>query len=242
MERPAYPCKKGNESASQDDFIKDIHKYCDRWCKRCRLSSLCRYYSLGVDQKGMDSEDPRNLTDYYNGTILLNKAMAVEMLTDRPVAKGDVQEPKEHFQDPLIVHARRISLEIHQWFQAFPDGKGDKRIKQLRQLSAGKKRCMDALESICYYPFLMVVKLEKAVISSKNKFNHSDTYANSKGSAKTALIAIDKTVEAMAVIIKEHPVHEDMILDFMIKLSKIVSKTEKRFPDSMNFIRPGLDE
>lgn len=168
--------------------------------------------------------------------------MAVEMLADRTDGGADLQAPKEHFRDPLIVHARRISLEIHQWFQAFPDGKGDKRIKQLRQLSAGKKRCMDALESICYYPFLMVVKLEKAVISSNNRYNNSDTYASSKGSAKTALIAIDKTVEALAVIIREHPEHEDMILDFMIKLSKIVSKTEKRFPDSVSFIRPGLDE
>ncbi|MFO7922466.1 MAG: hypothetical protein R6U58_02090 [Bacteroidales bacterium] len=49
-------------------------------------------------------------------------------------------------------------------------------------------------------------------------------------------------MEAWAVIIKEYPEHEDCILNFLIKLSRVISKTEKRFPATRSFIRPGLDE
>lgn len=62
------------------------------------------------------------------------------------------------------------------------------------------------------------------------------------GSAKIALVSVDRLIAAWAVILSENSEMEDEILDILINLAEIRKRTELYFPDARKFIRPGFDE
>ena len=62
------------------------------------------------------------------------------------------------------------------------------------------------------------------------------------GSAKVALIGIDRSLAAWAALRSHFPDQEDAILDFLLRLARIRRQAEKLFPNARAFVRPGFDE
>jgi hypothetical protein len=62
------------------------------------------------------------------------------------------------------------------------------------------------------------------------------------GSAKIALIAIDRSIAALGYMLERMPEYEDDLLNFLITLSKIKNKVLAAFPKAMEFKRPGFDD
>jgi len=65
---------------------------------------------------------------------------------------------------------------------------------------------------------------------------------DSDGSAKVALIAIDRSIAAWGEIRNVFPIRERDILDLIARLDRLRRKVEKEFPDARAFIRPGFDK
>ena len=65
---------------------------------------------------------------------------------------------------------------------------------------------------------------------------------DSDGSAKIALIAIDRSIEAWIKLLQLLPDHEDAIIPLLAALQKIKKSGEAEFPDARKFVRPGFDE
>jgi hypothetical protein len=65
---------------------------------------------------------------------------------------------------------------------------------------------------------------------------------DSDGSAKVALIAIDRSISAWGEIRKCFPEAGDKIIDLLVHLDRLRRKTEKTFPSARSFKRPGFDE
>ncbi|HEY2573494.1 MAG TPA: hypothetical protein VGH65_05465 [Verrucomicrobiaceae bacterium] len=65
---------------------------------------------------------------------------------------------------------------------------------------------------------------------------------DSDGSAKVALIGVDRCLAAWEVVRKLLPEHAAMALDFMLRLDRLRTKVETQFPNARNFIRPGFDD
>jgi hypothetical protein len=65
---------------------------------------------------------------------------------------------------------------------------------------------------------------------------------DSDGSAKVALIAIDRSMAAWGHMLKHFPGHRDQILSIIMHLDRLRRRVEKIFPEARNFIRPGFDE
>ena len=65
---------------------------------------------------------------------------------------------------------------------------------------------------------------------------------DSDATAKTALIAVERSISAWAVLLKLFKNNENEILDILVILKKIEKSAKNEFPDAMKFIRPGLDE
>lgn len=63
-----------------------------------------------------------------------------------------------------------------------------------------------------------------------------------KGSAKIAIIAITRTIEAFTFLHLHLHEKEDQLLDFLNHLSKIKKGLLTAFPDVMEFKRPGFDD
>ena len=75
----------------------------------------------------------------------------------------------------------------------------------------------------------------------KDARNSEITYDNN-GSAKIALIAVDRSVEAFSVLIADINENQDDLLYFINMLLKIKKLTERTFPNTRSFIRPEFDE
>jgi hypothetical protein len=65
---------------------------------------------------------------------------------------------------------------------------------------------------------------------------------DSDGSAKIALIAIDRSIAAWSGLREALGEDGDSILDLQAQLAAIRRETEKLFPKARAFIRPGFDE
>jgi hypothetical protein len=64
---------------------------------------------------------------------------------------------------------------------------------------------------------------------------------DSDGSAKIALIAIDRSIAAWGQMRQHLPQREDNILDILVHLDRLRRKTETVFPNAKAFVRPGFD-
>lgn len=101
----------------------------------------------------------------------------------------------------------------------------------------------DALEVVQWYLFFIDVKLSRAVSGRVDEAIEGDDGfpSDADGSAKVALVAIDRSIGAWARL-REHLEGEaDPILDLLVLLEKLRRATEQEFPRARAFKRPGFD-
>jgi len=130
----------------------------------------------------------------------------------------------------------------------------------------------DALEIIRWYQFLITVKLVRALSGASETSEEPDddddlsmdflsgfetmddddvdydeviartARMDANGSAKVALVAIDRSIGAWRALQISLPEKSDTIKPMLIELGALRSAAEARFPRARDFIRPGLDE
>lgn len=102
----------------------------------------------------------------------------------------------------------------------------------------------DAVQVIRWYQYQIYVKLMRAIRGNlEDKTEALDEYArDSDGSAKVALIAIDRSMAAWGEIREHFPLHDDNILDLLKHLDCLCRKVEEVFSAARGFIRPGFDK
>lgn len=102
----------------------------------------------------------------------------------------------------------------------------------------------DAFEVINWYQFQIQVKLQRASRSlrkAKEEMEPGIETEDANGSAKVALIGLDRSISAWAHVLKILPEEQDSLLPILSLLSKIRRKTEETFPKAREFKRPGFD-
>ncbi|MEA3208237.1 MAG: hypothetical protein QOE70_1294 [Chthoniobacter sp.] len=65
---------------------------------------------------------------------------------------------------------------------------------------------------------------------------------DSHGTAKVALISIDRSIAAWAALRELFPEHEGSVLEVLRQLGRLRTGVEAKFPQARAFIRPGRDE
>lgn len=102
----------------------------------------------------------------------------------------------------------------------------------------------DAVQVIRWYQYQIYVKLMRAIRGNLEERSEAlDEYArDSDGSAKVALIAIDRSMAAWGEIREHFPLHDDNILDLLKHLDCLCRKVEEVFSAARAFIRPGFDK
>ena len=230
--------------ASEEGFVDGIYNYCDRWCERCAFTSKCRNYAFDPDNNKISEEDTfKYLSNVFKATMLMLEESAKEMGIDLSELKdSDLDDRADPFQDPLSKFAKETAFEIHDWFEAVENKSGIKNYDLLKLTKNPSAQYIDSFQVIIWYNLFISVKLERAIRSaSENEFIEYSK-SDSNGSAKIALIALDRSIAAWSIIMEERPEYEERILYFLINLSKVRTVAEKQFPDARKFIRPGLDE
>jgi hypothetical protein len=172
------------------------------------------------------------------------------------------QDAKEH---ELSLSARRYAEMVQRWFTE------EFAVEEcVHDDTTGKSKNMeedidvsDAIEVIRWYQFFAAAKVYRALMGLDDKLIEdalavADDFTDgepdedelqlsvagddSDGSAKIALIAIDRSFSAWRVMQSSLPEKADSIKPMLLELERLRRTTEQIFPHARDFIRPGFDE
>lgn len=243
--------------------IQGIFNYCDRWCERCTFTSRCAIYEGDLDSSREDVDIKNqafwqrlgeNISKAEN---LLRKA-AADAGVDLDAAKKEVQESSERKaalqlesrKHPLAMLSSEYSKMGHEWLKTQP-GMLDRLEALKTELTLGLETenaarrethmIKESLAVIQWYLHFICVKLSRALFSKSNATDSDDTQ-DYDGSAKVALIAVERSMQAWSEIFKILPDQEDHFLKVLALLERIRSLTRQEFPNAADFVRPGFDD
>jgi len=173
------------------------------------------------------------------------------------------EEAKEH---PLSVSARHYAETVQQWFKdefAVEENVHDD-ISGEATSAEEDINVSDAVEVIRWYQFFIAAKTYRALMGLEDTgdedvsdididpFSDDDVddedvllraaCHDSDGSAKIALIAIDRSSSAWRVMQNALPEKTESTVPILIELEKLRRGIEQIFPRARDFVRPGFDE
>ncbi len=168
--------------------------------------------------------------------------------------EAEREETREH---PLVSDANRYRERVRDWFRLFgsfleEDAEGEAAEAPVTEgqrapRSAATAEHADLQESgdiILWYHTLLAAKIGRAV-SGKLRWEDTDfedLSGDSDGSAKVALIAIDRSMAAWWNLLGHLPERKREIAGFLAFLNRLRLETERTFPLARDFVRPGFDD
>jgi len=109
----------------------------------------------------------------------------------------------------------------------------------------------EAFEVIrCWYQYFIAAKVMRAIRGrceddededDEEEEKDNDFPSDSDGSAKIALIALDRSIGAWAVILHSNNLHGEGVLEIISFSIAFARAVEQTFPEARAFIRPGFD-
>ncbi|MBI9037198.1 MAG: hypothetical protein JEY97_03625 [Bacteroidales bacterium] len=252
--------------ASNPKFIPGIYNYCDRWCERCPLASRC--FNFASSEKFFDTQESKDIQNEkfwdklhkvfeFTSELIHRSALEVgidlENIEEDEEIQKSIQEDKNKHKwarkHPVSKAGKKYYKKVDKWFEDSKlmfEQKGIELESFFEMEIPGFDvedelyKLKDAVEIIRWYQYFIHIKTSRAM-SSYGDFDETSVH-DGNGSAKIALIAIDRSIEAWAILLKVFTDQEDKILNIIIQLEKIKKLLEFFFPDARNFIRPGFDK
>lgn len=225
--------------ANNPDLISGIYNYCDRWCERCPLTSRCLVYATEQEDNDVfENHDLRNeafwkkLGTIFQETRELIGEWATNAGIDLTVNKADTcHKRKRQLVDnhPLTNAGKRYANAASDWFREFDQ------VIEISDLGV-----TDAREVIQWYQYQIAVKTIRALSGQKEELDF-ELPSDSDGSAKVALIGIDRSIAAWRVMQLSLPEREESIVPLMLQLEFLRRRLENGFPGARAFVRPGFD-
>jgi hypothetical protein len=246
--------------------IPGIYNYCDRWCERCTLSSRCNNYTVDATPEQKDGSrkalwnkvgqnfqaaarilhevSKENGIDFNNvsaeeiETYNRKREMARQTALGHPLSTATLQyitkarqllENKELMKNKAATILQHVQIGIDSEEEAIAETESIK----------------DSQEIIAWYLHFIHVKIMRALMGKMEYDEWQELNGfpkDSDGSAKIALIGIDRSIEAWTVMLEQVPAAEDQILYLLALLQRSRRMGENEFPNARNFIRPGFDQ
>lgn len=258
--------KERLEMANDPRFIPGIYNYCDRWCERCAFTSRCLTYASS--RRHTSAPDADNVEEVWDEVVeslqetldLLHYIAEQEGIdldaidSENDMAERDrlKREAREH---PLTVAAETYIGLVNDWF-ADREGKSQKVTSELDLLaSLGQpdagwedrtEDLIDAFRIIHWYQFFIGAKVQRALHSRSTEALEPELWEefprDSDGSAKIALIAIDRSIGAWGKLLQAFPQRRLATVKLLAHLARLRADLEQEFPNAWAFMRPGFDE
>lgn len=250
-----------------NEKIIGIHNYCDRWCERCTFTTRCAIYE---DESGIPEEERDANNKAFWKKLKENFDKAKGILQKAAADAGFDLEPTKEEMEEADRRESTMRLQMHQhpvsvltleyakvgraWLKTQP-GMLD-RLEDLKQelilgveTEQGAKQqtgtIRESLSVIQWYLHFIHVKFARAFMSRMHDdyIEHRDDYDyDSNGSAKIALIAVERSMQAWSELFAILPQEEDHFLKVLSMLDSIKTMALREFPDAMAFVRPGFDD
>ena len=251
--------------AKDPRFIPGIYNYCDRWCERCTFTSQCMNYALSKDE--LDSPESKDITNHafwdnlhsiFQVTLEMIKETAEEMGIDL-----NAIDPEEFAEQEELVHkmvkdqphtkaALAYADLVKKWFDSNEDllkNKAEEFLMLARAEIPGTRidkdalKIRDYLEIVRWYQHQIHVKFCRAASGMiRGELEDVEYFPeDANGSAKVAIIGIERSIAAWGGLLLQFPDQENTILDVLVALKKLLRQVDAAFPDARAFIRPGFD-
>ena len=245
-------------------MISGIYNYCDRWCERCGFTSRCTNYAISEENQSESKSDPENkafwneLHSIFQLTMEMVKDSAEEFGLDLDTVElENYEEDRKQLEKLTRAHdcVRRSKDYINYvndwldssnelieeksalWNNTLPEAFEFKEVQFVENLN-------DIIEVLRWYQHQIHVKLRRAI---HGKLEEADELQDefpkdSDGSAKVALIGIDRSIASWGMMLSLFPEKEDETFKNLVLLEKLLKMTEKEFPDARSFHRAGFDD
>jgi hypothetical protein len=247
--------------------IPFIYNYCDRWCERCAYTSRCAVFlSEQMEEKeSLEGLEEKNQAfwDRLSRNMIKAKSLLEDLakksgitLNDINIDSQDIRKNEKLRSDstnhPLTMLSRKYDEVARQWLKTQP-GMLDKLEELKHDLTIGVETqaqahqhvstIKDSLAVIQWYSSFICSKIVRALMGKDNDlFDNDDAQNDSNGSAKVALIGIERSMQAWLDIFSLLPEQEDHFLNTLSLLEQMKGQLVKEFPHAMEFVRPGFDE
>lgn len=245
-------------------YIDGVYNYCDHWCQRCPLTLRCRVFAAEqADAAPLESRDPQNAA-FWSGlqnAIAQAKDLIVRLARDRgmdldmiDLSEGKLSarstcDVREH---PLALTSQEYAVSASHWLHANASLLEEQlsEVATLANIGVATTafedatlETMDAIDVIGWYQLQINVKLCRA-LSSRQEATQTANVAmqhDADGSAKVALIGIDRSIAAWTALARSIPDEADLLLDLLVQLDRLRRAAEEEFPQARSFVRPGFD-
>jgi hypothetical protein len=244
------PRKTLTELANNPDLIPDIYNYCDRWCERCPLTSRCLVYATESElseNTEIENNDIRNAEFWHTLSETLTQVRALipvwakESLdlnhrAEQPAVRRQTRTVDNH---PLAKAGKRYANAASDWFREFYQS-SDFTTK----VGTEKPQPFeDAGDVIQWYQYQIAIKTIRALSARKeDEIEDNDVPKDSDGSAKVALIGIDRSIAAWRLMQLALSDRAQSIVPLILQLERLRTNLEESFPKARDFIRPGFDD
>ena len=252
--------------AENPEFIQSIYNYCDRWCERCPFTSRCLNFAMDSEDFGnQEARDINNeafwqkLSETFQMTLELLHEAAEKEGIDLESIDAEEFEEQERLNNELAKNhhcsraAKLYSEMVDDWFDSaqeifgHEDDEPDLEMPEDRRDTDPAEALSDfgeAVEVVRWYQHLIYVKLMRAIRGELDeRLEPPDEFPkDSDGSAKVALIGLDRSIAAWGEIRNLFPHRDHDILDILVHLEQLRRNAEKAFPEARAFIRPGFDK
>ena len=260
---PPYSMKKRDHSSRSDNpqFIPGIYNYCDRWCERCPFTARCMTCAMEQENRNPPTDPPSTDNAAFwkklEGSLKLTRQMLVDLVEAHGI-KLDPDEAQKLRRDqrqkrqvatkhPLAIAALNYTRMVDEWFKAGEALLSEKEEEIFAQSPlgvAGVKEevasLTDVVEILRWYQHQIYVKLMRGLDADPAP-DSGYSPRDADGSAKVALIAMDRSIAAWLRMKEFFPEKTDSILSMLVHLDRLRRGTEKEFPDARSFVRPGFD-
>ncbi|MFN2530030.1 MAG: hypothetical protein ABR555_01905 [Pyrinomonadaceae bacterium] len=253
--------KNLTELAANPDLISGIYNYCDRWCERCPFTSRCLVYATEqeYDDFSPESRDISNekfwqkLASLFHDTAEVISEWATEAEVDMqpitPNQDGLRKERLEQAANRAISRAGRdYAAAVTNWFSNFSQVVTASDVLEDDDDVHERDLLQEVADVIQWYQYQIAVKTMRAFSSramegDAQELTPDEAYSkDSDGSAKVALVGIDRSISSWRVVQTILPEEAVAVVPLILKLEKLRVATEREFPAARDFIRPGFDE
>lgn len=241
-------------------IIDGIHHYCDRWCERCNFVDRCE---VGLqEQQDWENGDETKSHDalwldihqhfqqiFHNIDQLLKDAglntAALEVEPFYP-AHPELDVLLEAMHQRTLQYLRDAGAFMKKMEKTLADSEQDLENQLLMGINVDLDhwgQLLDALDVIRWYSTLIGAKASRAIMGLEDKAPDGSPFqTDANGSAKVAMIGIDRSLGAWEIVREHFPEKTDELLDLFIKLRSIRQEMERLFPQWSHFQRPGFDQ
>jgi hypothetical protein len=218
-----------------------------------------------LEKRGLNDPDLRDVNDgkFFEAlrqTLRETKEELLRTVAEQGIELDDpklVEEVTEHEEtvDRLVAQHEPFLQKAHAYLVFVSDileranSDSDQQGQRMTEKPPFEDQAaiVEALEVISYYHAFIYIKLRRAIHSTVEEELETDQAirelsSDADGSAKVALIAIDRSWLAWGSLLNHLEEGDETVRDALAQLSALREATELIFPAARGFIRPGFDE